>query len=290
MALQAMEQRLLATENKQQQMMSFLAKALQNPRFLAQLVQQSESNNNQLAAMGGRKRRFLKHEKHMLDKDIAQPEGQIVPYYNNQPSNGDVNPAETNEAELMQFLDSIEASLFPTSPDSEQLDVLFRSPPSHPETITSSNRQVTGVTVTELDMSGLTESLPVTNPLVLNTAPLDDEELLDLQAPPASQTSGLETGAVSLEIDDSSLNPTKKSSTKTGPVNNIIIGASNSLETNFCDGEGMSSYFGSLDANNSDIFWEQFFSGSPAIVDPLDLVSSKFDFGAIDEIPELGDF
>lgn len=290
MALQAMEQRLLATENKLQQMMSFLAKALQNPRFLAQLVQQSESNNNQISTMGGRKQRFLKHEEHMLDKHIAQPGGQIVPYYNNQPSNGDVNPMETNEAELMQFLDSIEASLFPTSPDSEQLDVSIRSSPSHPETITPSNRQVTGVTITELDMSGLAESLPVTNPLVGNIAPLDDEELLlDLQAPSASQTSGSETCAVSLEID-SNLNPTEKTSTKTGPVNNIIIGASNSLETNFCDGEGMSSYFGSPDANNSDIFWEQLFSGSPTLVDPLDLVPTKINFSAIDEIPELGDF
>lgn len=295
MALQAMEQRLLATENKQQQIMSFLAKALQNPRFLAQLVQQSESNNNRLATMGGRKRRFLKHdirsEEHMLNEEIAQPQGQIVPYYNNQPSNGDVNPMETNEAVLMQFLDSIEASLFPTSPDSEQLDVLFRSSPSHPETITPSNRQVTGVTVTELDMSGLAESLPVTKPLVGNIAPLGDQEFLDLQAPPASQTSGLETGALSLEID-SSLNPTQKTNTETAQVNNKknTIGASNSLETNFCDGEGMSSNIGSPAANRSDIFWEQFISGSPAIVDPLDLVPSKIDFGAIDEIPELGDF
>ena len=300
-----MEQRVLATENKERQMMSFLAKALQDPRFLAQLLRrQSESHhNNRLATMRGRKQRFLKHdstgseEERMLNTDSAQqPEGQMMPYYNNnQPSNGDVNPMETDdEAVIMQLLDSIEAVLSPTSPDDngeQLLDVLFRSSsPSHPELITPS-----GITLTELDMSGLPEStLLVTDPLVGTLAPLDDQELqelLELQAPPASQTSGLETGALSLEID-SSLNPTQKTNTETGKMNNNHdnIGASNALETSFCDGEGM-SYIGSPAANKDDILWKNVFGGSPAIVDPLDLAPSEIDFGATDEmIPKLGEF
>ena len=298
-----MEQRVLATENKQQQMMSFLAKALQDPRFLAQLLRrQSESHhNNRLATMRGRKQRFLKHdstgseEERMLNTDSAQqPEGQMMPYYNNnQPSNGDVNPMETDdEAVIMQLLDSIEAVLSPTSPDDngeQLLDVLFRSssPSDHPELTTPS-----GVTLTELDMSGLPEStLPVTDPVMGTLAPLDDQELqelLELQAPPASQTSGLETGALSLEID-SSLNPTEKTNTETGKMNSSndhSIGASNALETSFCDGEGMSSCTASPAANKDDILWdwEHFFS--PASISPLDLVPSKIDFGATDEIPE----
>lgn len=40
--LQAMEKRLRRTEMKQQQMMSFLARAMQNPNFVQQLVQQKE--------------------------------------------------------------------------------------------------------------------------------------------------------------------------------------------------------------------------------------------------------
>ncbi|GLT36371.1 hypothetical protein SLA2020_107540 [Shorea laevis] len=40
--LQAMEERLQGTERKQKQMMSFLARAMQNPAFLQQLVQQKE--------------------------------------------------------------------------------------------------------------------------------------------------------------------------------------------------------------------------------------------------------
>lgn len=40
--LQSMELRLQGTEKKQQQMMSFLAKAMQNPEFIQQLVQQKE--------------------------------------------------------------------------------------------------------------------------------------------------------------------------------------------------------------------------------------------------------
>eukprot|EP00249_Psilotum_nudum_P015247 c25223_g2_i2 orf=271-897(+) len=40
--LQSLGQRLQAMEQRQQQMMAFLAKAMQNPGFLAQLVQQNE--------------------------------------------------------------------------------------------------------------------------------------------------------------------------------------------------------------------------------------------------------
>ncbi|CAK7327127.1 unnamed protein product [Dovyalis caffra] len=40
--LQLMEQRIKRTENKQQQMMSFLARAMQNPNFMQQLVQQKD--------------------------------------------------------------------------------------------------------------------------------------------------------------------------------------------------------------------------------------------------------
>ncbi|KAL3531301.1 hypothetical protein ACH5RR_010623 [Cinchona calisaya] len=40
--LQSMELRLQGTEKKQQQMMSFLAKAMQNPEFIHQLVQQND--------------------------------------------------------------------------------------------------------------------------------------------------------------------------------------------------------------------------------------------------------
>lgn len=55
--LQLMEQRLQGTEKKQQQMMSFLARAMQNPTFLQQLVQQKEKRKELEEAMTKKRRR-----------------------------------------------------------------------------------------------------------------------------------------------------------------------------------------------------------------------------------------
>ncbi|XP_043817031.1 heat stress transcription factor A-6b isoform X2 [Manihot esculenta] len=54
--IQAMEQRLQCTEVKQQQMMQFLARAVQNPAFLQQLAQQKEERK-ELEAMTKKRRR-----------------------------------------------------------------------------------------------------------------------------------------------------------------------------------------------------------------------------------------
>ncbi|KAK8565367.1 hypothetical protein V6N12_058930 [Hibiscus sabdariffa] len=54
--LQATEERLQSTEKKQQQMMSFLARAMQNPAFLQQLIQQKEKKM-ELEEVISRKRR-----------------------------------------------------------------------------------------------------------------------------------------------------------------------------------------------------------------------------------------
>lgn len=55
--LQVMEQRLQGTEIKQQQMMSFLARAMQNPIFIQQLVQQKEKRKELEEAVTKKRRR-----------------------------------------------------------------------------------------------------------------------------------------------------------------------------------------------------------------------------------------
>ncbi|XP_027115724.1 heat stress transcription factor A-6b-like [Coffea arabica] len=55
--LKTMEQRLRGTENKQQQMMTFLARAIQNPRILEQLVQQKDKRKELEEAIGNKRRR-----------------------------------------------------------------------------------------------------------------------------------------------------------------------------------------------------------------------------------------
>ncbi|KAL3507827.1 hypothetical protein ACH5RR_033209 [Cinchona calisaya] len=55
--LQELEQRLQGTENKQQQMMTFLARAIQNPRIIQQIVQQKEKRKELEEAIGKKRRR-----------------------------------------------------------------------------------------------------------------------------------------------------------------------------------------------------------------------------------------
>ncbi|KAL8530478.1 hypothetical protein ACS0TY_007500 [Phlomoides rotata] len=58
--LQQMEMRLQGTERKQQQMMSFLARAMQNPEFIHQLVQQKEKRKELEEAVSKKRRRPIK--------------------------------------------------------------------------------------------------------------------------------------------------------------------------------------------------------------------------------------
>lgn len=57
--LQAMEERLQGTEQKQQQMMTFLARAMQNPSFLQQLAQQNERRKELEDAINRKRRRRI---------------------------------------------------------------------------------------------------------------------------------------------------------------------------------------------------------------------------------------
>lgn len=77
--LQTMGQRLQGMEQRQQQMMSFLAKAMQSPGFLAQLVQQQNENSRRIAGVN-KKRRLPKHENGPQGEQSSALEGQIVKY------------------------------------------------------------------------------------------------------------------------------------------------------------------------------------------------------------------
>ncbi|KAF8412571.1 hypothetical protein HHK36_000540 [Tetracentron sinense] len=77
--LQTMGQRLQGMEQRQQQMMSFLAKAMQSPGFLAQLVQQQNESNRRIAGVN-KKRRLPKQENNSEGEHTTFPDGQIIKY------------------------------------------------------------------------------------------------------------------------------------------------------------------------------------------------------------------
>jgi heat shock transcription factor len=76
--LQTMVQRLQGMEQRQQQMMSFLAKAMNSPGFLAQFVQQQNDNNRRITEAN--KKRRLKQEDVPENEGSGSHDGQIVKY------------------------------------------------------------------------------------------------------------------------------------------------------------------------------------------------------------------
>ncbi|KAL2530520.1 Heat stress transcription factor A-6b [Forsythia ovata] len=61
--LKTMEQKLKGTEMKQQQMMSFLAKAIQNPNFLQHIVQQKDRRKELEEAISKKRRKRIDHDR-----------------------------------------------------------------------------------------------------------------------------------------------------------------------------------------------------------------------------------
>lgn len=79
--LQTVGQRVHVMEQHQQQMMSFLAKAMHTPTFLAQLVHQQNDSSRQIS--GGNKKRKLPNEnedKLAPNYGITPPDGQIIKF------------------------------------------------------------------------------------------------------------------------------------------------------------------------------------------------------------------
>ncbi|KAG8374596.1 hypothetical protein BUALT_Bualt10G0011800 [Buddleja alternifolia] len=78
--LQAMVQRLQGMEQRQQQMMSFLAKAVNSPGFLAQFMQQPPNDGSRRIAEGSKKRRLKQERGSDENNSIGASDGQIVKY------------------------------------------------------------------------------------------------------------------------------------------------------------------------------------------------------------------
>ncbi|XP_077244804.1 heat stress transcription factor A-1-like isoform X2 [Tasmannia lanceolata] len=138
--LQTLGQRLQGMEQHQQQMMSFLAKAMQSPGFLAQLVQQND-NNRRIAGVN-KKRRLPKQEDAL---DYENTDGQIIKF---QPLMN-----EAAKAMLMQILKVDPSPRLEPSNFSDSL--LIDNVPSPSEMLDSgsSASRISGVTLSEIQSS-----------------------------------------------------------------------------------------------------------------------------------------
>ncbi|XP_059667492.1 heat stress transcription factor A-3 [Cornus florida] len=75
--MDVVNERLQAAEQRQKQMVSFLAKLFQNPDFLARLQQKKEKRS---IASPKTMKKFVKHQQHEQGKSASSMEGQIVDY------------------------------------------------------------------------------------------------------------------------------------------------------------------------------------------------------------------
>ncbi|KAJ7297561.1 hypothetical protein O6H91_16G055700 [Diphasiastrum complanatum] len=106
-------QRLIATEQRQRQMMTFLAKTMQNPSIFAHLVEQNDANKS--IGPQSRKRQLPKHELFTQkgDSEASSSKGQILEY-----QTAITDPAKSPFPEFTNYLE-------PASIDVSLLDELF---------------------------------------------------------------------------------------------------------------------------------------------------------------------
>lgn len=142
--LQTVGHRVHIMEQKQQQMMSFLAKAMQSPGFLSQLLHQQKESKTRIS-VGSKKRRLPNQEEEILVGKYGSPspDGQIVNY---QPSMN-----EAAKAMLQQIL-KINASTRLEPKINHANGFLIADIPSTSNALNMSNcsGRISGVTLSEV--------------------------------------------------------------------------------------------------------------------------------------------
>ncbi|MED6143695.1 hypothetical protein PIB30_008337 [Stylosanthes scabra] len=152
--LQAMVQRLQGMEQRQQQMMSFLAKAVQSPGFFAQFVQQQNENNRRITEVN--KKRRLKQEGIAEADSASAPDGQIVRY---QPPIND--SAKAMLRQIMKW-DTSRAESFSKNPDNYLIGDRSSSSSGAMDSGSSSS-WTSGVTLQEVPPTSVQSShIPIT--------------------------------------------------------------------------------------------------------------------------------
>ncbi|KAL1539860.1 heat stress transcription factor A-1-like [Salvia divinorum] len=142
--LQTVGQRVHVMEQRQTQMMSFLAKAMQSPGFVSQLVHQQNDNSRHISG-ANKKRRLPNQDEEILAHklSITSPDGQIVKY---QPLMNEAAKAMLRQIMKMDTSNRSESKL--SSPNGLLIDSAH-SPPDLLDSSSSSSR-ISGVTLSEV--------------------------------------------------------------------------------------------------------------------------------------------
>lgn len=142
--LQTVGQRVHVMEQRQQQMMSFLAKAMQSPGFVSQLVHQQNESPRQISGANKKRRLPNQDEENLARKfSITSPDGQIIKY---QPLMNEAAKAMLRQILKMNTSNRAESKL--SNPNGFLIDNTHS--PSDLLDSSSSSSRISGVTLSEV--------------------------------------------------------------------------------------------------------------------------------------------
>ncbi|XP_030489770.1 heat stress transcription factor A-1e [Cannabis sativa] len=287
--LQNVGQRVQVMEQRQQQMMSFLAKAMHRPGLLAQLVQQQNESNRHIT-VGNKKRRLPRQEEENSASEhlIYSPDGQIVKY---QPSMNEAAKAMLRQILKMNTSPRREPSM--NNPDAFLIDNVPSSNALDSGS-TDTYSRISEVTLSEVPQTSaqsdpgflvISSSKPpseiITSPLV-GSSSVKAAQLQEVNVQSCHKDETLpdfipmiETQLQSTE-DLSDVNLVNSGTTNAeGGDMSVVLDGSMHVES---DDFSPNSHDGvpKLPGIN-DIFWEQFFTGSPLTGDVDEINASSVD-------------
>ncbi|KAK6936531.1 Heat shock factor (HSF)-type, DNA-binding [Dillenia turbinata] len=278
--LQTVGQRIQLMEQRQQQMMSFLAKAMQSPGFLAQLVQQQNDSNRHITGVTKKRRLPKQEEENSVGEHRIFADGQIVKY---QPLMNEAAKAMLRQILKINASSRLDKSM--NNPDTFLIDNV--ASPDSLDCGSSSNR-ISGVTLSEVLPTSGQSSLPVESVFPVNhqTAAISEVHSSDAQ-----------NESVNTVLPDFG-SQSNKVLPELSPMQGIAPDKTPELpEVSFLDPEAVShGYFDSMatdvDALSpdpdldvsldgypklpgiNDTFWEQFLTASPLTGDTDEIDSS----------------
>ncbi|XWS58732.1 hypothetical protein CRYUN_Cryun08bG0059600 [Craigia yunnanensis] len=294
--LQTVGQRVQVMEQRQQQMMSFLAKAMQSPGFLSQLVQQQNESNRRLTG-GNKKRRLPRQDEEILNGEhgALSPNGQIVKF---QPSLNEAAKAMLHQILKMNTSPRLEPSI--NNPGALMID---GATTSNSLDSRSSSSWISGVTLSEVSPafgqsypqseSGFPDTYPSTaSHLTTEHTKVDQISEINVHKslkgavfPNVPQMQGIVPDNT-VGFTDASLAGSERGNAEFLDTTSAVLGGSIPLETDdFSTDHDMDIL---LDGNPklpaiSDIFWEQFLTTSPLTGDTDEINSNSLENGANQE-------
>nr|KYP52707.1 Heat stress transcription factor A-1 [Cajanus cajan] len=267
--LQNVGQRVQSMEQRQQQMMSFLAKAMHSPSFLAQFVQQQNESNRHIPGVNKKRRLHRQEEDSLATKDLHDSlDGHIVKYQ-----------SSINEAanalfrQILQINNSTTAESSIKNPDVFLIDDV---PSSISFDSSSSSTQVSNVTLSMVPPVSELTCMEAESQFPINCMP---SSMSEVQSSPAlmgfCNSQGMETESSLVNHDLSVGGADTRNMGEIDMVSTVLDDVHAAEADHFSpDADGLSKLPGI-----NDEFWELFFRPSPITGDTQETKCSSLGCG-----------